>query len=150
MSILDETRRALRQYGRQGHEGRVLWYGIYEGGSIFRFTTATVPKQETGYSETTVTHDEILRQSEAALGRGEELGAQVHSHPTVAFHSAIDNEEPVIREYGGLSIVVPYFAEGSMDSLDHCATFRLTRDGWCGPLPVERLRNLIVIRGHST
>lgn len=144
-SILKETELALRHFGAQDMEGRVLWYGVYVTETTFRFTRCVVPRQETGWAETVVFHDEILRQSKAAVERGEDLGAQVHSHPAAAYHSAIDNEEPVIREYGGLSVVVPDYAEAPLHSLDHCATFRLTPDGWCGPMPIESLRQLIFI-----
>lgn len=46
-----------------------------------------------------------------ALARGGlELRAQIHSHPTAAYHSATDDAFPAVAIPGFLSIVVPNFA----------------------------------------
>jgi hypothetical protein len=143
--ILHETEKGLAPFGQALTEGRVLWYGRYDKPDVFRFTTAVVPEQKCTAYETVVDHDEILRQSLFALQRDEELGAQVHTHPGAAFHSSIDNECPIIREIGGLSIVIPDFCEAPLRNLAGCATFRLTESGWCGPLNDRTMASLVRI-----
>ena len=146
--ILRDTERGLKPFNDSDVEGRILWYGKYESATVFRFTSATVPNQECSYMDTVVEHDEILRQNVMAIERGEELGAQVHTHPGPAYHSSIDNKQPIIREIGGLSIVIPDFSALPLNDLDHCATFRITPQGWCGPLNPETLARLISIPGR--
>jgi hypothetical protein len=147
--IAIQTQTALRAYGIREQEGRVIWFGKYRSPDVFEFTRSAVPQQETSWAETIVDHDEILLQAQEAVSRGEELGAQVHTHPGAAFHSAVDNQFPIIREVGGLSIVIPDYAEAPLDSLGHCAVFRLSHQGWCGPLPTETLNELIRFKGRE-
>ncbi len=147
--ILKETERGLAPFSRREVEARVLWYGRYETQQTFRFTTAVVPIQECSVIDTVVEHDEILRQSKLAVDRVEELGAQVHTHPGPAYHSSIDNLQPIIREIGGLSIVIPEFCARPLDDLDHCAIFQITPGGWCGPFNMEKTSSLLRIPGKT-
>jgi hypothetical protein len=43
------------------------------------------------------------------------LRAQIHTHPGSAYHSATDDEFPVVSQPGFVSIVVPNFAIGPID-----------------------------------
>lgn len=43
------------------------------------------------------------------------LRAQIHTHPGLAFHSATDDQFPIVSQPGFLSIVVPDFATGPID-----------------------------------
>jgi len=54
--------------------------------------------------------------------------AQVHTHPGRAFHSATDDQWPIVSQAGFLSIVIPDFAAGEA-SLDSAWVGRLRRDG---------------------
>jgi len=56
------------------------------------------------------------------------LIAQIHSHPTDAYHSETDDAIPIITTPGGLSLVVPDFARGPAD-LTTYAIFRLSESG---------------------
>jgi len=53
---------------------------------------------------------------------------QVHTHPAAAFHSAIDDEWPIVSQVGFISVVVPHFAAGE-PSLDNAWVGRLEADG---------------------
>jgi hypothetical protein len=53
---------------------------------------------------------------------------QVHTHPGRAFHSATDDEWPIVSQPGFLSIVIPDFAAGA-PSLEQAWVGRLGRDG---------------------
>ncbi len=53
---------------------------------------------------------------------------QVHTHPVDAFHSAIDDEWPIVSQAGFISVVIPRFADGE-PSLDNAWIGRLEADG---------------------
>jgi hypothetical protein len=59
----------------------------------------------------------------------EVLAAQVHAHPTHAFHSDTDDTFPIVTALGGLSLVVPDFARRGVLTAGSAA-FRLSRSGW--------------------
>ena len=64
------------------------------------------------------------------------IGAQIHSHPTDAYHSDTDNTFPIATLDGSLSIVLPYFGREGWKS-SGVAAFRLGQSGWdevTGPL----------------
>ena len=66
---------------------------------------------------------------------GERLVAQVHSHPTDAYHSGMDDDFAIVTAAGSLSLVVPDFAVRAF-SVAECAVYRLTGDGrWAEVLP---------------
>ncbi|HEX8223374.1 MAG TPA: hypothetical protein VF605_06125 [Allosphingosinicella sp.] len=44
--------------------------------------------------------------------RQEGVRAQVHTHPGAAYHSSTDDDFPIIRSEGFLSLVIPRFATG--------------------------------------
>lgn len=62
--------------------------------------------------------------------RHEMLVAQVHSHPTVAFHSSTDDLMPLATTEGSLSLVVPNFGHVSEKDLIDCELYRLTNGEW--------------------
>ena len=76
-----------------------------------------------------------------ALGQDELYVARIHSHPAEAFHSAADDENPVLTHEGALSIVAPFFGLGLRHGLDVCAVLRLHRGRWTDlPAGPERVR----------
>jgi hypothetical protein len=131
-SALARTERALRDAGEEGCEMFVLWTGRIEQ-RILRVTTVHVPEQQ-AYR----TRDGLLVRVEGeALHRlnawlydhKETLAAQVHAHPTQAFHSATDDTYPIVTTLGGLSVVAPDFARHGVLTRG-TAVFRLTGRGW--------------------
>lgn len=98
---------------------------------------------------TQVNHAELLRIAQEAYKRRETLAVQVHTHPGPAFHSWIDNEYPLVREVGALSIVVADYACGPVGDWARCATFRLTHDGWLGPIPIQSLKRLVRVEEET-
>lgn len=54
--------------------------------------------------------------------------AQVHTHPGRAFHSASDDQWPIVSQVGFISIVIPDFAKGK-ETLDGAWVGRLGTDG---------------------
>jgi len=53
---------------------------------------------------------------------------QVHTHPAEAFHSATDDEWPVVHMPGFLSLVIPNFAKGE-PGLEGCHLAELQEGG---------------------
>jgi hypothetical protein len=135
------TERQLRAAGGRGYETFVLWTGQPRG-ARFDVAAAHVPHQTSYKLKTGL----CVRVEGAALHElnvwlfehGQTLGAQVHAHPTDAFHSNTDDAYPIVTTLGGLSLVVPDFCREGL--LDGSAAFRLTPAGWTPDAqPVDRL-----------
>lgn len=127
-----ETVRALQDFGLQGNEGLVLWLGHIED-TVATIEGVLVPPQEpirseegVGYFVTTETLFHLNRfLSEKRL----RLIAQVHSHPTEAYHSDTDDRYAIVTTEGGFSLVVPYFAR-SAHTPPEWAVYRLRQGQW--------------------
>jgi hypothetical protein len=131
-AALVETVRALQDFGAQGNEGLVLWLGNIED-TVATIQGVLVPPQESirsedgvGYFVTTETLFHLNRfLSEKRL----RLIAQVHSHPTEAYHSDTDDRYAIVTTEGGFSLVVPYFARAA-HTLPEWAVYRLQQGQW--------------------
>lgn len=123
----------LQRVGMQGLEGLALWAGVREG-DAFDVRATLIPKQvglrlEHGVS-VTVRAEELHRLNVWLYEQQMTLVAQLHSHPTDAYHSDTDDAYPIATAIGSLSIVVPDFARQPF-SLARCAVYRLMpRSGW--------------------
>lgn len=118
----------LKDTGLQGAEGICLFGGKMVDNSFF-VKVIIIPRQ-TGYIMEqglmyAVDSDELLRLSLWLYENDMQLIAQIHSHPTVAYHSEADNRFPIVDSIGGVSIVVPNFATGNI-SLNEAAIYRLS------------------------
>ena len=67
---------------------------------------------------------------------------QVHSHPTVAYHSKTDDTYPIATLVGSLSMVFPFFGIDGWES-SGIAAYRLGHEGWVEL--TEPLSNLIEV-----
>jgi hypothetical protein len=56
------------------------------------------------------------------------IKAQIHTHPAEAFHSATDDEWPIVSQAGFISVVIPDFALGQ-PSLENAWIGRLHING---------------------
>lgn len=131
-AVADATDAALRQAGAHGHEAFVLWTGRLNG-NTFDVEQAYLPAQ-TGHHMAdgicvTVDADELHRLNQWLYESAQRLGAQVHSHPTGAYHSDTDDAYPIATQRGALSLVVPYFATFGVRGRG-VATYRLNDSGW--------------------
>jgi hypothetical protein len=129
--IVEHTERNLRRAGADGFEMFVLWTGLIDG-TRFDVRTGHVPHQTASRSKKGLS---VRVEGEALHGlnvwlyeRKEVLGAQVHAHPTDAYHSDTDDTFPIVTMLGGLSLVVPDFCRAGL--LAGSAAYRLTEDGW--------------------
>jgi hypothetical protein len=144
-AMVAEAHAHLRRVGRAGFEGFALWAGVSAGQS-FTVLQTVIPTQKGIKAEkgvcVRVESEELHRINVWLYEHGYTLIAQIHSHPTDAYHSETDDEYPIVTTLGGISIVVPDFAQRSF-MLEECAVYRLMpADGWV-ELSAEEVNALI-------
>jgi len=145
--VLQGTQEDLREFGASGNEGLVLWVGDIQPG-IARVRGALVPPQRSIQNETGVGYfvgsETLFAVNQFLSEKRLRLIAQVHSHPTEAYHSRTDDEYAIVTAEGGYSLVVPDFARGEA-SLRNYAIYRLVRDVWTAvpPADVERVFQVV-------
>jgi len=128
--LIDYTLRCLREAGQRKLEAFVLWGGQFErDASVFRFNSAMFPEQTSVDTEdglmVTISGHALHLANEFFYNRAEIMAGQVHSHPTDAFHSSLDDLLPCITILGGLSVVVPDFGANGWEDITNWAWFRL-------------------------
>lgn len=130
--VLVETVHSLRGCGLQGNEGLVLWAGHIED-TVATIHRALIPPQEPIRSEDGVgyfvTQETLFNLNRFLSEHRLRLIAQVHSHPTEAYHSATDDRYAIVTTEGGFSLVVPYFAR-TEQSPPGWAVYRLRSARW--------------------
>jgi len=136
--VLVETISFLRRVGGEGCEGFVVWGGQFVDNETFRFRTAIIPAQHASMTESgllvTVGGQALFEVNRTLHEQSQILAAQVHSHPTEAYHSSTDDTFPLATLVGALSIVVPDFARNAPDDMDQWAWYRLSKQGkWILP-----------------
>lgn len=130
--IADDTDEQLRDAGRSGHERFVLWSGVFRQ-SEFDVRTMHVPRQRAYRLPdglcVRVEADELHRLNVWLFEHEERLAIQIHAHPTEAYHSETDDTFPIVTTRGGLSLVVPDFAQHGVRGRG-TALYRLSPSGW--------------------
>ncbi len=146
--ILGRTCALLRARGETGHELLVLWLGRVDSGAA-TVLHAVAPTQEALRSEDGVGYfvsGETLFELNKLLSETKlRLIAQVHSHPSEAFHSSADDRFAVVTTDGGFSLVAPDFAAG--EPFDQWAMYRLVLGRWRHVAGAEMSRTLRVVDG---
>lgn len=123
------TRDFLQERGDQGLEGVVLWLGRPRDDRHAEVMAPYAPEQVAHRSDegvaVQVTEDGLSRLI-SALPPGVFVLCRVHSHPTNAYHSDLDDTNMIISHPGAISIVVSFFArapivlsECSVNELEH-------------------------------
>lgn len=146
-TVVTEMQRFLRSMGEREYEGLALWAGRSEG-HVFRVTNLLIPRQRARRTTdgvcASVDGDEMYRINAELLRAELRLIAQIHSHPTDAYHSETDDEHALVRTMGCLSLVVPDFAARPF-SLADTAVYRLERSGAWRELDRRTVSSLIRI-----
>lgn len=148
-NAIHETVEAIQEAGQDGCESFVLWSGICDR-DTFIVAEVHVPEQ-TCYRLSSglvvrVDGSELHRLNVWLYEAKQVIGAQIHSHPTDAYHSETDDAFPIATLDGSLSVVLPYFGRDGWKS-SGVAAFRLRRNSWdevTGPLS-----DLIEIHGNG-
>ncbi|WP_162428190.1 MPN domain-containing protein [Pontibacter pudoricolor] len=131
--FIDSVYKEFQDTGQEGFERLALFAGK-KSGPEFSVTHLLYPKQQLlrtpeGLSFQ-VDGEELERINEWLFQNSYSLIAQIHSHPSEAYHSEADDALAIITTFGGLSIVVPDYGF-SDKNLAHSAFYRLLPDtGW--------------------
>src|SRR5580658_9594761 len=132
--VVDDTLQTMREFGARGWEVLVLWLGEFgqrTGTADVRM--AFVPNQKPITSEDGVGYfvasDTLFQLNKALSETGLRLIAQVHSHPSEAYHSEADDRYAIVTADGGFSLVVPDFGHAP-PSPSAWAVYRLRGNRW--------------------
>jgi Prokaryotic homologs of the JAB domain len=145
--VLVGTHQDLREFGEDGNERLALWVGeIKDGVALVR--GALNPPQRSIQNESGVGYfigaDTLFAVNRFLTEKRLRLIAQIHSHPTEAYHSKTDDEYAIVTADGGFSLVVPDFATGEA-SLATYAVYRLRHDKWTAVPPAEIQQVFVVV-----
>lgn len=123
--VVRETFRVFRECGRGECECAVYWTGPAFDDLVDEVEHPVHKRSALGYQ----IDDGWLTEFWKRLGTSKRsIKAQVHTHPEEAFHSATDDQWPIVSQPGFISIVIPNFASGE-PSLDNAWVGRLQPNG---------------------
>lgn len=144
-SIADATEDAIRDAGSQGFELFVLWIGTVRDSTV-EIENVHVPAQDSyGGEDGLLVHvrgDALHELNRWLFEHRKMLVAQVHSHPTEAFHSETDDTYPMVTTAGALSIVIPNFGRDGLAS-SGTVIYRLQGDGSWAELTAAEAKSLL-------
>jgi hypothetical protein len=123
--VVGTTYRALRDCGRGKSECVVYWTGPVAEDVVDGVEHPIHKRSAFGYEVEDNWLTEFWRQLMAAK---RSIKAQVHTHPSEAFHSPTDDQWPIVSQAGFLSIVIPNWGTGE-PSLNTAWVGRLREDG---------------------
>jgi len=123
--VVRETFRVFRECGRGECECAVYWTGPSTEQLVDDVEHPVHKRSAFGYE----IDDHWLTEFWKRLATSRRsVRAQVHTHPGRAFHSATDDQWPIVSQAGFLSIVIPNFAAGN-PSLNEALIGRLEPHG---------------------
>jgi len=123
--IVRRTFRTLRDCGRGKSECAVYWTGPSNEHLVDGIEHPVHSRSPFGYQ----INDNWLTEFWGRLAQSKRsVKVQVHTHPGEAFHSATDDEWPIVSQAGFVSIVIPNFARGEV-SLNEAWVGCLQADG---------------------
>jgi hypothetical protein len=150
--LVDHTLEVLQRFGAARCEGLVLWVGQVHGGQALVEDVWT-PRQNPIRSEQGVGYfveaDVLFELNHQLASSKMRLLAQVHSHPSEAFHSETDDAYAIVTTEGGLSLVVPDFGRAPADP-SSWAVYRLVDAQWTELSPPEARRLFSTQGGRVT
>ena len=144
---IHETVDAIQSAGRHCHEVLVIWSGNIDGDG-FNVTAVHIPEQSSYRTEEglcVVVDGPSLHRLNVWLHTEKQIiGAQVHGHPGMAYHSETDDAYPVATLEGSLSIVLPDFGRDGIWA-EGVAAYRLVGVGQWAELagPLEKLIEVV-------
>ena len=144
---IEEAYQFMQEVGERKFESVALFAGTVDG-NIARITTAIIPQQstmKTQYGLMYKVEGTELHRINKFLYQSKLLQiAQIHTHPTEAYHSETDDEYAIVSAIGGLSMVVPNFGK-SLINHHQWAYYRLSRTGTWVELTEIEIKTLIKI-----
>lgn len=131
--LVELSQPLLAEPGREGYEAVVVWTGRARGDGSVDVVDVIRPAQVARRSLVGCSVEippEALTELIRVLDEGCFIVARLHTHPTEAYHSELDDTNMLISHVGAISIVVPFFARDRI-VLEKCSVNELTRDeGW--------------------
>lgn len=144
--VVTGTQSDLRDIGEGGFEGFALWVGVVDA-TIATVRGVIIPPQQpirdehgVGYLVTSTT---LFALNQFLSEKKLRLIAQVHTHPTEAYHSDMDDKYAIVTTEGGFSLVIPDFARGAAD-METWANYRLTEGSW-RKLSIRETRTMFTV-----
>jgi hypothetical protein len=148
--ILPQTRKWLFKAGINHDEAFVLWAGLFNNYQEFIVTTTIYPKQKSLHTingvGVYVDGEELFKINKWLYENKLILFAQVHSHPTEAYHSNTDDNFPLVNAKGQFSIVIPYYAGTPKIDLTCCAIYRLNNNGIWDAIQKDIIKSIFEVR----
>lgn len=145
--VIYETFDFLRNIGAQGYEAAGLFLGKSDN-NTFNVLRSYIPEQQTFKTESGLMYkvdgNELNILYDWLFEHQQSLFAQIHTHPTHAYHSELDDEKCIVTKIGGLSIVIPNFARDPIN-IDNWAVYRLYRSRGWERIDRKQVRELINI-----
>ena len=146
LSAALQTHEFLRKAGTLGCEGFAVWVGRRTRPHTFSVIQTVIPDQRPIRTESgimVVIGPKELHALNVWLYENElSLIAQIHSHPTEAYHSDTDDHLAIATVIGSFSFVVPDFAVAPF-ALNLWAPYRLSREGKWTELTSAEVQQLI-------
>jgi hypothetical protein len=138
--VLEDTRALLAEPGEDGLECIVVWIGRPRDAETADVLWALRPRQIAYRSDEGLAVEvppEALLELISGLPEDTAILVRVHTHPTDAYHSPLDDTNMLISHQGAVSIVVPWFAREPI-MLDRCSVNVLDHGrGWHELSPSE-------------
>jgi proteasome lid subunit RPN8/RPN11 len=128
---------ALRMCGRGRNECVVIWLG--ERSEPECVTRVIHPRHRSGRGGYRIDDTWLNDLWEELADTGEQIVAQVHTHPRSAFHSLKDDAYPILLQAGLYSLVIPNFAQQPIDEREWFLA-RLRSDGSWSTLDWQSVR----------
>lgn len=139
-ALLASTFHALRECGREQNECVVYWTGPAELSNVVNWQDH--PNHRRSPREYEIDGAWLTEYWFRLARERRTIRAQIHTHPGQAFHSATDDQFPVVSQPGFISIVIPNFARGAV-SLGEAWIGQLGVDGRWRALAVESAIEII-------
>ena len=127
--ILDRTLAALGEQGDRRLESHALWAGRVRDGS-FAVLDVVIPRQRRTSCSYLVSEPEEFRINKALNEAGMVAMCQVHTHPSAAYHSPMDDAGSALSLPGSLSVVVPNYGRVRGGGLSECAVYIYDGGRW--------------------
>ena len=139
LSILHKTLEKLREFGEKFEEGFIIWAGSEENSNLV-VGEMLIPEQENTFICYFVSESEVHKINVLLNKQNLVAIAQIHSHPSNAFHSSIDDDYAILHLPYSYSIVVPNFGHIEEPiTLDNFAFYKLIHNKW-KKIPTKKVR----------
>lgn len=129
-TILKETLKTFKEYGKESLEAFAIWVGQEEN-STFKIKEFWIPMQYNTMLSYYVPDIDVHNINVELNKKKYSAIAQLHTHPGNAFHSCIDECYSILFLPGSFSIVVPNFGNILIkDNLNHMTVYRFIDKEW--------------------